>query len=241
MLNKASGIVLQTTKYSETSLIVKVYTRESGLRSYIISGVRSKRSGNKAGLFQPLALIDFVVSGNESSKLSRITEISINQPYTNLPYNIIKSSLGMFINELLLHSFKEPHLDEDLYEFIRNSLLILDLSPDNTPNFHLGFMIQLSRFLGFYPQGEHSADTSVFDLQEGKFVNFIPKHPYYLSSAAALQLSQLLDADYTGLQEINLGRAERKQLLNAMILFYQLHISSFGTMRSAAVLEEIIA
>jgi DNA repair protein RecO (recombination protein O) len=241
MLQKTSGIVLHTIKYSETSLIVKIYTQEFGFGSYIISGVRSKKSKNKAGLFQPLALVDIVVSGNERSALPRISEINIHQPYSHLPFDVIKSSIAIFINEILLHSFREPHPDEELFLFIRNSLLILDLDTASCANFHLGFMVQLSRFLGFPPQGEYTADTSVFDLQEGKFVNYLPHHPHYLHANSSIQLSELMRLSYSELSGLTLSKAERKQLLNALILFYQLHISSFGQIKSAAILEEIIA
>lgn len=240
MLHKTSAIVLQTTKYSETSLIVKAYTQESGLQSYIINGVRSKTSKNKAGLFQPLTLVDIVASGNERSLL-RITEISIHQPYSHLPYDVIKSSIGIFINELLLHSFKEPHPDEDLFLFIRNSLLILDLGTDNCSNFHLGFMLQFSRFFGFFPQGEYSSNTSVFDLQEGRFVNYLPHHSHYLNSNISAILSKLLFLSYEELTGFRMDKGERKQLLHALILYYQLHIPSFGLIRSLEILEEIIA
>jgi DNA repair protein RecO (recombination protein O) len=240
MLIKTIGIVLQTTKYSETSLIVKIYTAEHGLHSYIISGVRNKRSKNKASLFQPLAIVDIVVSGNGRASLKRITEINIHHAYSHLPYDTIKSSIGIFINEILVHSFKEPHPDEDLFEFIKSSLLILDISPGNNANFHLSFMLQLSRFLGFYPQGEYSSNSSVFDLQEGKFVNYLPQHPHYLNSAASALLSALLSTGYNELCSFNLGKTERKQLLNALVLFFQLHIPSFGEIKSTQVLEEII-
>lgn len=240
MLQKTSGIILQTTKYSETSLIIKAYTQDFGFQSYIINGVRSKTSKHKAGLFQPLTLVDMVASGNERSLL-RITDISIHQPYNALPYDVIKSSIGIFINELLVHSFKEPHPDEDLFLFIRNSLLILDLSTESCSNFHLGFMLQFSRFFGFFPQGEYSAATPVFDLQDGKFVGSLPRHGHYLHANISALLSKLILLSYEELAGFRMDKAERKQLLHSLVLFYQLHIPSFGSIKSLEILEEIIA
>jgi DNA repair protein RecO (recombination protein O) len=240
MLNKTSGIILQSTKYSETSLIVKIYTRDFGLGSYIVSGVRSKRSKNKASLFQSLALVDIVMAGNQRQAMSRISEISIHQPYYHLPFDIIKSSIAIFINEVLLHSFKEPHPDEELFLFLKSSLLILDLDTGGCSNFHLGFLLQFCRFLGFSPQGEYSGDTPIFDLQEGKFVNYLPKHSFYLNSHASGLLYRFAGSSYAELNDVKLSKEERKQLLNALVLFYQLHIPSFGTIKSIPVLEEII-
>ncbi|MCE3279727.1 MAG: repair protein RecO [Bacteroidetes bacterium] len=240
MLQKTSGIVLHTVKYSETSLIVKIYTRSFGLQSYIISGVRNKKSRNKASLFQPLTIVDIEVSGNEKSALQRITEINLNQPYSHLPYDVIKSSIGMFINEMILHSFKEPHPDEDLFLFVKNSLLILDLSSGTCANFHLGFLIQLSRFLGFSPHGEFNSNSSVFDLQEGKFVNYIPHHPHYLTASLSEILYKLIMMTYEEMEHVKISKAERKLLLNALVQFFQLHISSFGMIKSVDILSEIV-
>jgi DNA repair protein RecO (recombination protein O) len=241
MLNKTAGIILHTTKYSETSLIVKVLTNNKGIQSYIISGIRNKKSQNRAGVFQPLSLVELVTSGNEKSSLQRIKEISVDQPYNHLPYDIIKSSIGIFLNEVIIHSLKEPHPDEDMYLFIKNSLLILDLNTGTDANFHLIFMIQFSRFLGFFPQGEYSNETPLFDLQEGKFVQNIPHHSFYLNPASSRIFSQLIRSSYSDSAKLSVNRPERKAMLDSLLLFYHLHINSFGEIRSMKVLEEIIA
>ena len=113
MLHKTSGIILHTVKYSETSLIVKIYTRDFGLQSYMVTGVRSKKSKNKASLFQPLALVELEVSNTNKGSLQRISEINILHPYSDIPYNIVKSSIAIFLNEILYKAIKEEHADED--------------------------------------------------------------------------------------------------------------------------------
>lgn len=241
MLQKTCGIVLNTTKYSETSLIVKLYTRELGLQSCIINGVRNKRSKNKANLFQPLTLVDAVIMMNERSGLQRITEIALHQQYSHLPFDIIKSSIALFINEILVKSLKEAQGDPDIFDFIRSSLLFLDLSIENPANLHLSFMARLSRFLGFYPQGNYSSDTPVFDLQEGKFVGTFPQHAHFLSSNVSQLFSALLLLSYEDSHILKLHKTERKQLLTALILYFQLHLNGFGLVKSMEVLEEVIS
>lgn len=240
MLHTTSGIVLHTIKYSDTSLIVKIYTRHFGLQSYMVSGVRSKRSKNKATLFQPLALVDMVVSNSNKGGLQRISEISILHPYSEIPTDIVKSSIAIFLNEVLYKALKEEHSDEDLFEFIKNSLLVLDLKHDNCSNFHIFFMIQLSRFLGFYPQGRYTTETAIFDLREGRFINHLPDHFHYLTSENSKLLYDFIIAGYDTIHQLKMGNTERKQLLQAMILFYQLHITSFKEIRSQEILEEVI-
>ena len=238
MLHKTSAILLHTTRYAENSLIVKAYTQHFGMQAYIINGIRTKKS-SKAAFFQPLALIDLVVSGNERTSLQRISEISIHQPYEEIPYNIVKSTIALFLNEVLLKSLREQHPDEELYSFIKNALGVLDLHHESCANFHIYFLLQLSRYLGFYPQGRHSSETPVLDLQEGRFVGRLPQHPHYLQAQGSAFLSAFLGLGFDSFHEVKMDKTERKQVLQAVVLLYQLHISSFGLLKSLEVLEEL--
>ncbi|MBN8696943.1 MAG: DNA repair protein RecO [Bacteroidetes bacterium] len=241
MLCKTTGIVLHSTNYSESSLIVKIYTRNYGLRSFIVSGVRSKKSKNKANLFQPLTIVDLVFTNNERSNLHRLSEITVANPFHEIPYNFVKSSIAILLNEVLYKALKEEHQDEDMFDFIVSSLMILDLKTENCSNFHVFFILQLTRYLGFYPQGEYSPDSSIFDLQDGRFVNYIPKHSFYLSASKSMLIDQVIKSNYESIHAISITRAERKQLLQSLILFYLLHINGFGEIKSVEVLEEVLS
>ena len=240
MLHTTSGIVLHTVKYSETSLIVKIYTRNFGLQSYMVSGVHSKKSKSKAVLFQPLALVEMQVSNSHKGSLQRISEIHILHPYTDIPFDIVKSSIIIFLNEVLYKALREEHPDEDLFDFLKNSLLILDLNHDNCSNFHVFFMVQLSRFLGFYPQGKCSAETPIFDLMEGKYIDHLPNHFYYLNKQNSSLLHEFIVSNYETMHLIKISATARKELLQGMITFYQLHITSFKEIRSQEILEEVL-
>jgi DNA repair protein RecO (recombination protein O) len=240
MLHKTSGIILHTINYSDASLIAKVYTEKFGLQSYMISGVRGKKSKTKASLFQPLALVDLVVSNSDKPGLQRISEMNSLHPYADIPYNIVKSSIVIFLNEILFRALKEEHPDEDLFLFIKNSLLILDLKTESCTNFHLCFLLQLSRFLGFYPQGAFSENTPYFELIEGRFVSHIPSHNNYLKASTVGFFSELLNTNFEEMHNVKIDSTQRKMLLHSFVLFFQLHIHSFGEIKSLAVLEEVI-
>ncbi|MES2592580.1 MAG: DNA repair protein RecO [Bacteroidota bacterium] len=241
MLHKTSGIILHTTKYSETSLIAKIITPDFGVKSYIVNGVRSKKSKFKATLFQPMTLVEMVVSNTDKAGLQRISEMNVLYPYTDIPYNIVKSSIALFLNEVVYKAIKEQHSDENMFEYIKNSLQLLDLKHDNCANFHVFFMVELSRYLGFFPEGSFSTDTPVFDLLEGRFVSRLPNHINYLNREQSMLLSELIDSDYSAIQHLKIDRIQRKQLIQALITFYQLHISSFGEIKSYEILEQVIA
>jgi len=241
MLQKTSGVILKTTKYSENSLIVKIYTQQFGLQSYIINGVRNKKSKNRISVFQPLSIVDLEVINSEKKTLQRITEINLQHSFSDIPFNIIKSSISIFVNEMLYRSIKEEHPDDDLYDFIIYALKILDGTNENCSNFPIVFVLELSKFLGFFPQGEYSNQNNYFDLQEGVFIASEPHHPYYLKAELAVLLDKFLKNDFENYYLIAVGNDNRRKLLDILIEFYKLHIHGFSEIKSHKVLEEIIS
>jgi DNA repair protein RecO (recombination protein O) len=241
MLHRTDGIILHTIKYSESSIIAKIYTSEFGLQSYLISGVRTKKSKHKSALLQPLSLVDLIVSNSGKGGLQRITEINLLQPYTEIPYNIVKRSIAIFLNEILYKVLREEHPDADMFEYLKNALLILDLKQESCSNFHIYFMTQLSRYLGFAPQEDLEQEPAFFDLQEGRFLHAIPSHSHYLNEVNSQLFTQFIRTGFEKFHLIKTDRLQRKELLHALILYYKLHITSFGEIKSLSILEEIAA
>lgn len=241
MLHRTNGIILHTVKYSESSVIAKIFTSEFGLQSYMISGVKGKKSKHKSALLQPLSLVDLIVSNSNKTGLHRISEINLLQPYSAIPYDVIKSSIAIFLNEILYKTLKEEHGDSHLFEFIKNALLVLDLKQESCSNFHIYFLIQLSSYLGFSPQGDFNEHTFLFDLKEGRFGSSIPSHSQFLNKNGSKIFYDLMQATFENFHSIPMNRQERKEILQALILYYQFHIAAFGEMKSISILEEITA
>jgi DNA repair protein RecO (recombination protein O) len=241
MLHTTRGIVLHTLNYTDTSIIARVYTERFGLQAYMINGARGKKSKIRANIFQPLALVDMVVYHKEKSSLQRISEIRNSHPFITIPFNMVKTSIVMFLNEVLYKSIREEEPNERLFGFLYHSVQILDLETDNCSNFHLCFLVQLSKYMGFFPQGKAEEQTSYFDLQEGTFTLKEPLHPYYLDPSLSLALSQLTECDYGSASSVALSNAERRELLSKLILYYELHLSSLREINSHRILEDVIS
>jgi DNA repair protein RecO (recombination protein O) len=242
MLHKTRGIVLRTTNYSESSVVAKIYTELFGLQSYMINGVRNKKAKVKANLLQPLTLLNLVVYHKERSGLQRISEIRPDVPLTSIPYRIVKSSIVLFLNEILNQAILEEEANPDLFHFIYNSICILDLLDENDgcANFHLAFLIQLTKFLGFFPLGQYSEDQPIFNLKEGLFQQMPPTHPNYLAFPLSKTIYQLATYPYTAIKEILLSRDDRKELLQKVLLYFQLHSSGFSNIKAHLILEEVM-
>jgi DNA repair protein RecO (recombination protein O) len=240
MLHSTRGIVLHTVKYSETSVIAKIYTELFGLQSYLVRGIRKQRSKIRPVLLQHLTLVDLVVYHKEKSSLQTIKEIQIAYPYKSVPFDIRKSSLALFINELLYKSIKEEEANRKLFDFIWGSCVFLDETTKTIHYFHLWFMVHLTAFLGFIPQMNYSDKKKIFNMKEGIFQETPPGHEYFMDerSGAIFYRLFLLPTEEDTLFDIPLE--ERNIMVEKILLYYQVHLPGFTGLRSHHILHTVL-
>jgi DNA repair protein RecO (recombination protein O) len=221
MLHKTRGIVFRFIKYGDSSIIVTIFTELFGLQTYIVNGVRSKSARGKIALYQPLTLLDLVVYYKENASIKRIKEVRCLHPYQTLQTDIRKSSIAMFINEVLNKTVKEENHAHELFGFLMESLISLDDLKVSFENFHLIFLIKLSRYLGF---GAHRVN----DVMQGIFAG----------KEEEAWIEKLLNAEYSTF--LTWTNAQRRTLLDILLRFYTIHIDSLGEIKSVQVLKEVV-
>jgi DNA repair protein RecO (recombination protein O) len=235
------GIVFRQIKYSDSSLVVRIMTDESGLRSYIVKGARGPKAKIKSSLFQPLTLLDLVVSHKEKSELHHIREARIAHPYQSIQQDIRKSSILLFLNELMYKSIQEEAVNPALFQFIYDHLVLLDQTSENTANFHLLFTIHLCRHLGFFPQGSYRDENTVFDLVEGHFGQQEPlPAENFITGQNCAWFSRLLLTAPGDFFTLTVPSAIRNELLEKLLRYYHLHLPLTGTFKSHLVLHEVL-
>jgi DNA repair protein RecO (recombination protein O) len=223
MLLKTRGLVLNYIKYRETSIIVKIYTEEFGLQSYIINGIRNKKTKTGIALFQPLTILDLVVYHKENKSLHRISEVKCHSPFRSIPFEIKKSSITMFIAEILNKTLKEETPNKELFDYLVNTILFFDTTKKNYENFHLKFLLNLSAYLGFAPSTPNDilkpgiANTSENEL---KFLDI------------------LINTD--GSDILKMDNSIRRKILEHLLNFYTSHIENFGRVNSLKILKEVL-
>ena len=230
MLYKTRGVALSYIRYRESSIIAKIFTEVFGIQSYIVNGVRSSSSKtNRIALFQPLTLLDLVVyHKDKQDTVHRISEIKCYHPFSTLPYHVTKSSLALFVTEILGKTLREEETNEPLFHFIEQSVLYLDEADTGYENFHIQFLLQLASFLGFGIENLHDLESEL-------------KNHHYPQIADNLELKateQLLLHDY-GIQ-ISLDRKRRLSILEKVLFFYKIHMEALGEIRSLEVLSEVL-
>lgn len=240
MLYSTKGIIFHTVPYSDNRVIAKIYTQEFGLLSFIVSVSRTKSGKIKSPLLQPLTQVDLRIEKKEKSQLHSVRDIALAVPYVHLHTDIVKTAIALFVAELLYKSVREEERNEALFTYISSSLLALDVSHEGVANFHLAFMMQLTRFLGFYPHANESGPQSVFDLTNGVFVLSTPNHFNYLDPTESRLFEELFRASFSDMHELEWNGEKRRVALNALLRYYEAHIAGMQKIISHEILATVV-
>ena len=233
------AIVLSSLKYSDSSLIVKCYTQEEGVKTYLIKGVlKARKGGIKVAYFQPLTQLKIHANHSRRGALNSIKEVQISYPYTSVYKDIIKQSVVMFLSEMLSYSIKEEERNNSLYEYLETGLIWLDVH-DKIANFHLLFLLNLTRFLGFYPDLPE-AEAFGFDLLEGSYTQ-VSSGKNVISGNNFYQFKKLLGINFDGIEEVSFSKQERQLVLKIIIRYYELHLEGFKNPKSLQILETVFS
>lgn len=234
MKDKDYGIILSKSDYSESSYIIKIYTSKRGTCSFIFRGAKKKKDQFK---LYPLSIVELEFGLNPKSELHYLNSLSTYINISNSFFDPIKSSILFFLNEVLQKTLRDADADSELMSFLISRLKYLDL--DHAPkNFHLKFLIDYSRFHGFYPEGSQS-NQPYFDMLEGEFVAIRPKHENILEGAELKAFCSVLETKYESSEMLNFHGIPRSRLLRIILAYYQLQIESFGQTKTLEVLEII--
>ncbi len=254
MLHSTRGIVFHSVKYSETSVIVKIYTELFGIQSYIFKGIHRAGSKIKPALFQSLTLLDLEVNHREKQSIQHAREIRLALPYQSIPFDIRKSSLALFINELVYKTIREEEANPALFEFLWASCRELDTTAIPVSAFHLFFALHFCHYLGIFPLANYSEKLPWFNLREGQFQATVPGHPHYLEPGKGKLFNALLaecnreedengePAAWRNSEIFAALRAEtRNELLETILLYYRLHLPGFMGLQSHHILHDVLA
>jgi DNA repair protein RecO (recombination protein O) len=235
MLVKTRGIVLNYIKYRETSIIARVYTEQLGLQTYLVNSIRKKGPTMRIALFQPLTLLDMVVYTAPSGGITRISEFKCAQPFYSLMSDIRKSSVALFLSEIIAASVKEEEGNPPLFNFLYQSILAFDKKEEHFENFHLAFLLQLAHYLGFGPASASEITSQVAFAAQSRNVAQPSVMNFQIFDAL---LEDLIKNPETAL--VPNGKV-RRELLSILIQFYQLHIDRLGEIKSLSVLSDVLA
>ncbi len=234
---KTEALVLHTVRYSDTRLIIDMFTREQGRQSFVVSIGKGGRSAMRKQYFQPLTLLVIEYDLRPLEQLQRLRSAELLCPWLSLLTEPGKLAIALFVAEFLYYALRGEQKDEHLFDYVRSSLEWLDGRADRYANFHLVFLMRLSRFLGFFPN--LFPQESYFDLRASTFCATPPPHHDYLMPEEASRIRPLMRMDFATMHLFRLSRTERACMLEIMERYYRLHLPAFPELRSLPVLHEL--
>lgn len=237
MLISTEAIALSSIKYSETSLIVKCFTLSDGVKSYLIKGIRSqKKKSFNVGLFQPLTILEIDANHRNIGRLESIRSAKIIFPYKSIPFDIIKNTIVLFLSEILSKSIQEEEKNENLYNFIKTSLIWLD-SNSNYSNFHIHFLVKFLIYLGISPD-ESDIHLDYFDMLNGRFCNY-SKNENYITGSVINHFKEFLGTNFDELGLTIDSSVQRKELLEFLMKYMQIHLEDFRRPQSLNIMYDL--
>ncbi|GAB6009296.1 DNA repair protein RecO [Dysgonomonas reticulitermitis] len=238
MLYKTRGLVLNTINYNDKYILAQVFTESFGRVTYMVSKTKGKSSKAPRSLFSPLAILDMEVEHQVSRDIQRIREARIDTHLYSISGDLAKTSMAFFLSEFLTRVLRDTS-DKLIFEFLCQSVQILDMTDKSIANYHLVFMLKLSHFLGFYPNLEEYKDNGLFDMINGEFVSFQPLHRHFLNRQESKVLSLLARVSYENMHHFVFTRQDRIIIINRIIEYYRLHLYDFPALKSLDVLHEL--
>lgn len=241
MLTKSEAIVLHSIKYGESRLVVEMFTRQSGRVAFMVTLPKSQKQGVRKQLFQPLTMLDIEADLRATAQLQKLRNVRLLCPFVSIPFDAYKLSITLFLAEFLYQALRSETQNAPLFDYMADSLQWLDSQSAGFSNFHLVFLMRLSRFLGFYPNLENYSQGDYFDLRESEFVGTAPVHHDFLVPQEAEKLQLLMRMDYPTMHLFQLSHHDRNRMLDIALAYYRLHLPGFPELKSLSVLKELYA
>ena len=241
MLVKTKAIVLHSFKYGESRMIVDMFTEEAGRLSFIISIPKTSKGRIKKQYFQPMTLLEVECDVRQNVQLQKLKDAHLLTAYTSIPFSPEKLALSLFIAEFLYHALRSEQQDKLLFAYVCDSMQWLDTVEVGFANFHLTFLMRMSRFLGFYPNLDDYVDGCVFDLRTATFSLQVPTHRDFLDSHDSQLIHTLMRMDFPTMHLFQLSHHDRNRITEVLLHYYRLHIPQFPELKSLGVLQALWA
>ena len=239
MIINTKAVVLRTIKYGDASVVADLLTEEMGRMAFIVRIPKTQKAKVRKQFFQPLSVIEIMFDHRPKASLQRISDARMAMPFLSIPFDPVKLSISLFLAEFIYYSTRDEQLNRPLFQYVVNSIAWLDAAVGDYANFHLVFMMRLSRFIGFYPNLDATDDTCYFDLRSASFCRQAPLHSDFLQPAEAGRISTLMRMYYESMRLFRLNRQDRNRITEIILAYYRLHVPNMPDLQSFSVMREL--
>ena len=239
-MEKTEAIILTYTKYGDNKLIVNTLTRGNGRMSFCLTIPTARNRSSALPYCQPLFQneIEYVDNGKIGS-IKKIGKMTPTYTYRTIPFDTAKTTVAMFLAEILSKILSYSEKNEELFNFISTSLHLLDEASYKGTNFHLKFLMQLAKYMGIYPGNRYSEQKPYFDISRSMFIEQSLEVTHTIKPPTSLKFSQILDSDFLACENINMNSSMRTDMLQYIIEYFRYRFDSIQNIKSIDVLKAI--
>jgi DNA repair protein RecO (recombination protein O) len=239
MLEKTRGIILHQIKYTDSGIVAQLYTRKFGRQSFLIKGMRNKKAGKHNILFQPMFILELEMYYKASREMQTLKEFSVAYTPYDIHSNVRKSTVAIFLGEILTSVLREESPHEEMYDYIEEAIIYFDRCMEDFANFHIAFLAGLSSYLGFEPSPRTRPENVFFDMKNGSFVPLPPVHGSYANEEVSEILADFFSSSYDNAGKIALTGILRNEILETIVRYYSFHLPGLKKINSLEVLKEV--
>jgi len=241
MLVNSRGIVLSTLRYSDSSIIARIYTEVAGLRPFMVRVGKGRGAVGKVSALQPLSPVTISFDPEQRQGMRTPRSLERGRTLVRIPFDALRSSMAIFMAEVLSRSLQDDLQDAHLFNLINDAVTLLDSEEEHFTDLHLTFLMELTRFLGCHPQVDTECSMTYFDLREGEYCAMPPLHPEHISERVLQNFVTLACTALNDHQQLRFSNTDRRLLLRTMITYLRLHVDGMSEIRSHSVLEEVMS
>lgn len=236
MFVTTKGFVLHRTKFSDTSIIVKIFTEDFGTQSFIVKNAFSKKTKINQYFFSSLAYLEITFDDHSLHKLSFLKDVSYVTHYKTIPFDPSRNAILFFYNELFYKLLYSSFVEKSIFHLMENALYELDNPNTNTSDIHLFLMIELFHCLGITPENDFSEQKPYFSLEDNRFVNMAQENHLFLTMEGSKYFSKLLEhnLDYQAQKQI------RNEVLIGMVNYLKINNEHIHSIDSIYVLMDLM-
>ena len=230
---KSKAISLIYIRQGNTSIISKILTKEKGLQSFIVKGVRSKKAKKKLSYFEPLKLLNIDAKYNAKKPLQYLGEITLLKRFDTVEKKIHRNFIAFFIAEVCSKVLQENEQNIEIFDFLWSTTIELYSQQMVEKNFPLIFLLNLSRYLGFYPS---SIDIKkpFFELESGTFSEHKNPLKTYLNKEESHHFKSLIKGEKTKIPQQN-----KSAFLKKILYYYKAHHYNLEGVKSHTIIEAL--
>jgi DNA repair protein RecO (recombination protein O) len=240
MLLKSNGIVLQNFKYSDKKHIVKIFTQEKGLLTFMVNMSSAPKSKLRPAFFQPFTLLSLDFTFRDNKPFLSINDVKCYQPYKTIATDFLKSTVALFSAELLLRCIAAEDINYELYEFVEIFAMYLDNSNETITHLPNWFALHLTKHLGFFPLVNESEDVKYFNMIDGVFQANAPLHIHFVNGDILLSFLAYVNAKLENIHSFHIPKVYRLQIQKIILEYFQLHNHSVQNLQSISVFSKVL-